>query len=83
MDINLFKIFFFSDLTTSKTIKGETVAMNAGQQSNFSDLFYGIAEQIASQQNWMLGDAFTDILDLIDDDEHKQIVIIDHILSVF
>lgn len=56
--------------------------MNA-QQSNFSDLFYAIAEQIASQQNWMLGDAFTDILDLIDDDQHKQIVIIDHILSVF
>lgn len=83
MDLNLFKKNFFSDLTTSKTIKGETVAMNAGQQSNFSDLFYGIAEQIASQQNWMLGDAFTDILDLIDDDEHKQIVIIDHILSVF
>lgn len=55
--------------------------MNA-QHSNFSDLFYAIAEQIASQQNWMLSDAFTDVLDLIDNDEHKQIVIIDHILSV-
>lgn len=66
-------MFNFSGLQTTKT--------NA-QHSNFSDLFYAIAEQIASQQNWMLGDAFTDILDLIDDDEHKQIVIIDHILSV-
>lgn len=55
--------------------------MNA-QQNNFSDLFYAIAEQIASQQNWMLSDVFTDILDLIDDDEHKRIVTIDHILSV-
>lgn len=63
-------MLIFLDLNTPK------------QHSNFSDLFYGIAEQIASQQNWMLGDAFTDILDLIDDDEHKQIVIIDHILSV-
>lgn len=61
---------------------GLNTAKTNAQHSNFSDLFYAIAEQIASQQNWMLGDAFTDILDLIDDDEHKQIVIIDHILSV-
>lgn len=53
------------------------------KQHDFSDLFYAIAEQIASHQNWMLSDAFTDILDLIDNDEHKQIVTIDHILSVF
>lgn len=53
------------------------------KQRYFSDLFYAIAEQIANQQNWMLSDAFTDILDLIDNDEHKQIVTIDHILTVF
>lgn len=52
------------------------------QQSSFSDLFFTIAEQIASQQNWMLGETFTEILELIDDEEQKRIVTIDNIFSV-
>lgn len=76
-----FCFFFPSDGNAAKAIKGKFVEMNATQR-NFSDLFYAIAEQIANHKNWMLSDAFTDILSLIDDDEHKQIVTIDHVLSV-
>lgn len=54
----------------------------SAQQSEFSDLFYTITEQIATQQDWMLGDAFTEILELINDEEQKRIVTIDNIFSV-
>lgn len=52
------------------------------QQSNFSELFCKIAEQIANQQDWMLDETFNEILGLINDDEQKKIVTIDNIFSV-
>lgn len=52
------------------------------QQSNFSELFYTISEKINSQTNWLLGDKFAVVLDLIDDHEQKQIITIDNIFTV-
>lgn len=71
----------FPDLTATNSIKKQVDDVSS-QQTIISDLFYTIAEQIASQQNWMLGDKFTEILDLIDDEEQKRIVTIDNIFSV-
>lgn len=69
------------DLNESESIQKQIDDVNV-QQSNFSDLFYTIAEQIATQQDWMLGDGFTEILELINDEEQKRIVTIDNIFSV-
>lgn len=52
------------------------------QQSNFSELFYAIGEQISSQTNWILGDKFTEVLDLIDDPKQQRIITIDNIFTV-
>lgn len=52
------------------------------QQSNFSELFYMIDEKINSQTNWLLGDKFAVVLDLIDDHEQRQIITIDNIFTV-
>lgn len=75
------KTFFSPDLNTTTSIKRQVDDVSA-QQSGFSDLFHTIAEQIATQQDWMLGDEFTEILELINDEEHKRIVTIDNIFSV-
>lgn len=53
-----------------------------GQQNTFSDLFYTIAERIACHTNWILGENLTEMLDLINDEGHKQIITIDNIFTV-
>lgn len=70
-----------SDVNATRSIKMQVDDVNI-QKNSFSDLFYTIAEQIATQQNWILTDTFTEILEFVNDEEPKRIVTIGNIFSV-
>lgn len=64
-----------------KTLKNQVEDI-CGQENVVSNFFDTISEQISSRMNWMLGDKFTEILNLIDDNEQKRIITIDNIFTV-
>lgn len=87
-NLSLDAIFFFllielsfPDVNAAKEIKtdAETIYFN---RNAFSKIFHAITEHITTQTHWILGESFTEILDPIDNDEHKRIITIDNIFTV-
>lgn len=71
------------DLSANKSNKKLSNADVYGEQNTFSDLFFTIAEQVAGQTNWILDENFTEILNLINNENDRQIITIDNVFMVF
>lgn len=80
-DFYQFHSHIYSDFNSVQTVKMQADNVH-NEQTTFSHLFYTISEQISNQMDWMLSDNLTDIFEFIDDNEHKRIITIDHILTV-